>query len=262
MAIEVVGPSPITARPIVVIGGPTGPSGPSGGPTGPAGVTGASGLSATGSTGPTGPFGATGVTGFGATGVTGPTGAFGPPGNQGPTGLSATGTTGAIGATGNTGFTGPQGLQGVTGPAGGPTGTQGPTGLTGATGNTGPAQLFGVSFIIDGGGAAIGTGLKGWLHFDFNWTINGITLLADQTGSIVVDLWKTTYSAYVPGTHPVVGDSITGAAVPTISSAAKYQDSTLTGWTTAVNVDDVIAFNVNSATTVQRVSVGLKGTRR
>jgi hypothetical protein len=258
MTVEVIAPALILAQPVVVVGGPTGPSG---GPTGVIGPTGPSGTNATGQTGPTGPLG---IGASGPTGVTGPTGFTGftgPPGNQGPTGLSAAGTTGPTGPLGLTGFTGPQGIQGVTGPAGGPTGTQGPTGVTGATGNTGPSQVFGVQFIIDGGGSAIVAGLKGYLHFDFACVINEVTMLADQTGSIIVDIWKSAYSAFNPGTHPVVGDTITGASVPTISSGVKYQDSTLTGWTTAVSADDVIAFNVNSASTVNRVTVDLKVTR-
>lgn len=258
MTVEVVAPALILAQPVVVVGGPTGPSG---GPTGTTGPTGASGINATGVTGPTGPLGlgATGHTGV--TGNTGATGYTGPPGNAGPTGLSAVGTTGPTGVTGPSGFTGQQGIQGVTGPAGGPTGTQGATGPTGFTGNTGPSQVFGVQFIIDGGGSAIATGVKGYLHFDFACVISEVTMLADQSGSIVVDIWKSAYSAFAPGTHPVVGDTITGASVPTISAGVKYQDSTLTGWTTAVSADDVIAFNVNSATTITRVTVDLKVTR-
>lgn len=261
MTVEVVAPALILAQPVVVVGGPTGPSG---GPTGVIGPTGPSGINATGVTGPTGPLGlgATGATGV--TGNTGSTGPVGPPGNFGPTGQSAVGTTGPTGPLGLTGFTGPQGIQGTTGPSGaptGPTGAVGSTGSAGKTGATGPSQVFGVQFVIDGGGGVIAIGLKGYLQFDFACVISGVTLLADQTGSIVVDIWKAAYSAFNPGTHPVVGDTITGAAVPTISSGVKYQDTTLTGWTTAVGAGDVIAFNVNSASNVQRVTVDLKVTR-
>jgi hypothetical protein len=255
MTVEVVAPALIMAQPVVVVGGPTGAFG---GATGPTGNTGPSGLSATGSTGPTGTAGPTGAGATGATGPTGVTGYTGPPGNFGPTGQSAVGTTGPTGTAGPTGKTGPQGIQGVTGPAGGPTGTQGMTGPTGTTGATGPSQVFGVQFVIDGGGAVIGTGLKGTLHFDFACVIQEVTMLADQTGSIVVDIWKTSYANYAPGTHPVVGDSITGAAVPTISSGVKQQDSTLTGWTTALAIDDTLSFNVNSASAVTRVTIDLK----
>lgn len=256
MTIEVIGPAQVTARPVVVVGGPTGPSGTAGGPTGGTGPTGAS---PTGNTGPTGYTGFTGPTGrTGPTGVTGFTGFTGPPGNPGPTGLSATGTTGPTGFTGPL-ATGPTGIAGPTGPFGGPTGVTGPTGYTGNTGSTGPSQVFGMQFIVDGGGSAILAGLAGWFHIDFPCTIQEVTLLADQIGSIEIDIWRTTYTNYSPGTHPVSGDTITGPSVPTIASASKYQDSTLSGWTTGLANDDVLAFAViGNATAIKRCTVTLK----
>lgn len=47
----------------------------------------------------------------------------------------------------------------------------------------------------------------------------------------------------------------------TISSATKSQDATLTGWTTSVAAGDVLGFNVDSASTVQRVTIALKVTK-
>lgn len=118
-------------------------------------------------------------------------------------------------------------------------------------------QTASITFIIDGGGSAITTGEKGDITIPFACTINEWTLLADQSGSIVVDIWKDTYANY----PPVVGDSITASAKPTISSATKGQSSTLTGWTTTINAGDVLAFNVDSASTVQRVTLSLKVTK-
>lgn len=116
-----------------------------------------------------------------------------------------------------------------------------------------------IEFVIDGGGSAITTGMKGTLEVPFACTINSVTLLADQSGSIVVDVWKCTYSQYDAGsTHPVSGDKITASAPPTISSATKSQDSTLTGWTKTLAKGDILAFNVNSATTVTRATISLK----
>ncbi len=89
-------------------------------------------------------------------------------------------------------------------------------------------ELATLTFVIDGGGAAIATGIKGDLEIPFACTINQVTLLADQSGSIVVDIWKDTYANY----PPTGADSITASAKPTISAAAKSQDATLTGWTT------------------------------
>lgn len=110
-----------------------------------------------------------------------------------------------------------------------------------------------LGFLIDGGGATITTGVKGFIEVPFAATIVAVRLFADQSGSIVVDLWKDTYANY----PPTVADTITASAKPTISTATKSQDTTLTGWTTSVAAGDIIGFNVDSVTTCQRVTVAL-----
>jgi hypothetical protein len=119
-----------------------------------------------------------------------------------------------------------------------------------------------IPFLIDGGGSAITTGLKGYIRVPFNCTITKATLLADQSGSIVVNVWKTTYSSFDAGsTHPVSGDKITSSTPPTISSATKSQDSTLTSWTTSISAGDILAFNVDSDTTITRCTIILDVTK-
>ena len=146
-------PSPVSALPIILLGGPTGATGPSPGSTGPTGPTGFTGPLGTGPTGPTGLQGPSGSNST-ATGPTGNTGPFGPPGNSvtGPAGpIGPTGTVGPTGplGTGPTGITGPTGtLTGPTGPSvtgpTGPSGSTGPSGgPTGPTGNTGPTGITG-----------------------------------------------------------------------------------------------------------------------
>jgi hypothetical protein len=115
-------------------------------------------------------------------------------------------------------------------------------------------QVSTLNFVIDGGGSVITTGVKGDLVVDFGCVITGVTLLADQSGSVVVDIWKDTYANY----PPLVGDSITASAKPTISSATKAQDTTLTSWTTTVAAGDTLRFNVDSVTTLTRVTVAIK----
>ena len=112
-----------------------------------------------------------------------------------------------------------------------------------------------INFIIDGGGSAITTGEKGHLEIPFAMTITGWTILADQSGSIVVDVWKDTYANF----PPTVADTIAGTELPTLASVQKNQDLTLTTWTTAVAAGDILAFNVDSITTVQRVTISLRG---
>lgn len=112
-----------------------------------------------------------------------------------------------------------------------------------------------IGCVIDGGGAAITTGVKGDIGpFTFACTIEDVSLLADQSGSIVVDIWKDSYANF----PPLVADSITAAAKPTISAAVKSQDTTLTGWTTAIAIGDVLRFNVDSAASCQRVALSMK----
>lgn len=115
-------------------------------------------------------------------------------------------------------------------------------------------DLATVQLIIDGGGSAITTGVKGYIEVPFAWSdITAARVLADQSGSIVIDVWKDTYANY----PPVDADSITASAPPTISSATKSQDTTLTGWTKTGSAGDILGFNVDSATTVTRVTIAL-----
>lgn len=114
-----------------------------------------------------------------------------------------------------------------------------------------------ITFIIDGGGAAITTGIKGDLEIPFACTINRVTMLADQSGSIVVDIWKQAYADFPPEN----ANSITASAPPTITTDTDSQDSTLTDWTTAITAGDCLRFNVDSVTDIERVTISLKVTK-
>ncbi len=111
---------------------------------------------------------------------------------------------------------------------------------------------FGIT--IDGGGNVITTGTKGYVTIPYDCTITGWDIFADQTGSCVIDLWKDTYSNFAP----TIADTITGTEKPTLSSQQKNRDTSLTTWTTNISAGDIIAFNVDSASTVQRVNVIIK----
>jgi hypothetical protein len=116
------------------------------------------------------------------------------------------------------------------------------------------SNVITLTFIIDGAGSAITTGQKGHLEIPFACTITGWTILADQSGSIVVDVWKDTYANF----PPTVADTIAGSEKPTLSSAQKNQDLTLTTWTTSVAAGDILAFNVDSVATVTRVTISIR----
>jgi len=114
-----------------------------------------------------------------------------------------------------------------------------------------------ITFIIGVVGTVITTGLKGDLEIPFACTINRVTMLANKSGSIVVDIWKQAYADYPPED----AQSITAAAPPTITTAEKSQDSTLTDWTTAIAAGDCLRFNVDSITTIEQVTISLKVTK-
>jgi hypothetical protein len=126
-----------------------------------------------------------------------------------------------------------------------------------AYGNHSHSPVISIMYIIDGGGSAITTGVKGFIEVPFACTITGWTIIADQSGSIVVDVWKDTYA----NAPPTVADTIAGSEKPTLSSAQKNQDLTLTTWTTSIAAGDILAFNVDSITTCTRVTVGIRATR-
>lgn len=123
--------------------------------------------------------------------------------------------------------------------------------------NLGAVSVGQVELIVGNGVSAITAGIQGDIKFPFACTITSVECLADQTGSIVFDLWKDTYANF----PPTVADTITAAAKPTISSATKATDSTLTGWTTSVSAGDIIRVNVDSITTCTRVALAIKFTR-
>jgi hypothetical protein len=118
-------------------------------------------------------------------------------------------------------------------------------------------QVVAINFVIDGGGSAITTGSKGFLEVPFAMTITGWTIVADVSGSIVVDVNRATYAAFDPATMA----SIAGTELPTISSALKGQDLSLSSWTTSLAAGNILEFEVDSASTVTKATVSIRGTR-
>jgi hypothetical protein len=107
-----------------------------------------------------------------------------------------------------------------------------------------------IGVTIDGSGGTITTGTKGYVQVPYACTINSWRIIANASGSVVIDVYK----AAAP-TIPVT--SITGSAKPTLSSVQTNASSTLTGWTTSIAANDILAFNVDSATTVSWVILQL-----
>lgn len=114
-------------------------------------------------------------------------------------------------------------------------------------------QITSITFVFSGAGSPILPGYAGDLQVPFACTITEAALVADQSGSIVIGISKSSYAGF-PGSLT----SIVASAPPTLSSQQKSVNSTLTGWTTSVAANDVFRFSVTSATAVTNVTLTLK----
>lgn len=115
-------------------------------------------------------------------------------------------------------------------------------------------------FQCDGNDIELSTGVKAEVvaPFDGTWTSHEIEALKESGGSIVLDIWKDTYANY----PPTVADTITAAAKPTLSTAQKAQDVTLTGWTVDFSAGDRFVFNIDSVTDITFITLVLHYVRR
>lgn len=121
-------------------------------------------------------------------------------------------------------------------------------GLGAALGRTASIQ-----FVIDGNGSLLTTGVKGDLTIPFSCTIVGWSMLGDTTGSIVVELWKSSFE----NSPPTVADKITGSNPPVLSSQNKSKSTTMATWSPTVIADDVVRINVASVSDLTRVTLSL-----
>lgn len=116
-----------------------------------------------------------------------------------------------------------------------------------------------VEYVINDGGTVISAGNKGYLQMPFAGTFTSIALLGDQTGSVSIDLWLCSYSAFSPPSTPSASNSIVAGNYPTISSGTKYQNTDLSSWSTVgFSATDILAFDVRSNTSFTQITISIK----
>lgn len=116
---------------------------------------------------------------------------------------------------------------------------------------SGAGNATGLDYVFDNNGSPLATGARSPIEVPFAATVLAWRLFADVSGSIVIDVKRATYSGL-----PTFA-SIAASAKPTLSSAQKNQDTTLTGWTTALAAGDWLQFDVTSVATVTKVTLSL-----
>jgi hypothetical protein len=112
----------------------------------------------------------------------------------------------------------------------------------------------GVSVVIGTpGGGAIAPGTKMYIPVPKAFTITGWIVAADQAGSIVFDVYADAYANFPPD----AADSIVGSEPPSLSAQQIARDLSLTTWTADIDEGDVLAIVVDSASTVECVTLTL-----
>lgn len=116
------------------------------------------------------------------------------------------------------------------------------------------AVYSGLDVMMSGGGFALSVGIKAYISVPFDCEIIEATLLADQSGDCVVDIWKDTYGAH----PPTDADSITGGNELVLSASNKTTDVVLSGWTTTLTAGDVLAVVLDSILTINVLTLALR----
>lgn len=102
-----------------------------------------------------------------------------------------------------------------------------------------------------GSTSGLTTGSKGYKMIPWDCTIVGWIITADVTGDVVFDIKKSSYAGF-----PTMS-SIAGSEKPTLSSAQKNQDLSLTTWTTSLSAGDIIEFVIDSVATIAKCQVSI-----
>lgn len=114
------------------------------------------------------------------------------------------------------------------------------------------AVIRSVVFTLGTGTAVPSTGVMGYVVVPFSGTIDRWDLVADASGSIVIDVWKRA------GAIPTVTHTIAGSEKPTLSSAQLGSDTNLTTWTTSVAAGDVFGVNIDSVSTIKQAVLTIR----
>jgi hypothetical protein len=115
-----------------------------------------------------------------------------------------------------------------------------------------------IGLTVGDGVNTITTGFKGAIPVPFSGTITEWTIVSTDanpptSGSIEIDILKSTYANY-----PTMSSMVGTGTKPNIANSNKGQ-GTPTGWsTTTINAGDIIGFNVTSVTGLKRITIVLK----
>jgi hypothetical protein len=114
-------------------------------------------------------------------------------------------------------------------------------------------RSYAITFVLEGGAVALAPGSQGMLVVPMACIINCVYLISEDSGDIVIDIWKSSYADH----PPTDADSITAAAPVTLEGSNKSLDATLTGWTKEIARNDILAFHVDSCEGIQQCTIAI-----
>jgi hypothetical protein len=117
-------------------------------------------------------------------------------------------------------------------------------------------KTFGWSFVFVPGAGGSNV-VVGYIEVPFLCVIQRVTLVADATGSIVVDIWKQPYSLF-PSTAV---NTICNVTPATLATAQKYQDTALYGWTPTLFPGDILSIAYSGASGLTLCTLAIFGIR-
>lgn len=110
-----------------------------------------------------------------------------------------------------------------------------------------------IQISVGNGVDVISTGYIGDYYIENNCTITGWKLVANETGNLVIDVWRSNYSSFPPTNI----QTIAGIEKPTLSGAIKNQDISLSSWSGSLSTDEWLRFNVDSASGIKQATLVL-----
>lgn len=110
-----------------------------------------------------------------------------------------------------------------------------------------------VTFVVDGGGSAVATGVKTPVKIPYGGTLVGYTMTASPSGSITFNIFRAADGAGLP-TASIInnagGGSGTGT-LPSIASGVEGKSTTFTNWgSTTLTAFDNLALNLTTVDSV------------
>jgi hypothetical protein len=116
----------------------------------------------------------------------------------------------------------------------------------------------GVEIQFDNGSVTLVTGLNGIAEIPYSGEITAVRVYSTTSGTVQIDVWKNDITTSVNATN---ADSICGGDEPALSGAVRASVADLSNWNTTISAGDVLHFNIDSVSTVSKVTLFLAITK-